>query len=107
MIDGNIDSKWTCGTDAPSVQLTFAKSSIQYVEISVSKYGGAEMLAVSTYDGEEWTEIAVDEVIDGSDIITVRVEVGAEASSVKLDISGTASGCTMIHEITVIAKIDK
>lgn len=107
MIDGNIDSKWTCGTDAPSVQLTFAKSSIQYVEISVSKYGGAEMLAVSTYDGEEWTEVAVDEVIDGDGVITVRVEVGAEASSVKLDISGTASGCTMIHEITVIAKIDK
>ncbi|MBE6625325.1 MAG: hypothetical protein E7622_06760 [Ruminococcaceae bacterium] len=107
MIDGNIDSKWTCGTDAPSVQLTFAKSSIQYVEISVSKYGGAEMLAISTYDGEEWTQIAVDEVIDGDGVITVRVEVGAEASSVKFDISGTASGCTMIHEITVIAKIDK
>ncbi len=107
MIDGNINSKWTCGTDAPSVQLTFAKSSVQYVEISVSKYGGAEMLAVSTYDGEEWTEIAVDEVIDGSDIITVRVEVGVEASSIKLDITGTATGCTMIHEITVIAKVDK
>ncbi len=107
MIDGNVSTKWTNGTATPYVELTFAKSSVQYVEVSVSKYGGTQFLTVSTYNGTEWTEIEVNKEIDGSDVITVRVEVGADTSGVKLDISGTSSGCTMIHEITVIAKIDK
>lgn len=107
IIDGDKDSYWVNGTATPSVQLAFAKSNVQYVEISISKHGGTQFLAVSSHDGAEWTEVTADEVIDGSDVITLRVEVGAETSSIKFDISGTASGCTYIHEIAVIAKVDK
>ena len=107
MIDGNIDSKWVNGTAAPTIQLTFAKSNVQYVEVSFSKYGGTQFLAVSVYDGTEWTEITADEVIDGSDVITLKIDIDANVSSIKLEISGTASGCTNVHEIAVVAKVDK
>ena len=107
MIDGNVDSKWVNGTATPSIQLTFAKASVQYIEVNFSKYGGTQYLAVSVSDGTEWVEITADEVIDGSGVIRLKIDIGADVSSVKLDISGTASGCTNVHEIAVIAKIDK
>ena len=110
MVDGNTDTKWVNGTSTPSVQLSFDKSTVNYAEISFSKWLNNQTFTVSVYDGTEWKEIL--EWIDteetyGSDMITVKFDVNEEISSIKFEFDNTSSGCTNIHEISIIATIDK
>lgn len=110
IVDGSTDTKWVNGTDTPSVQLAFEKSDVHYVEIAFSKWTDGQSFIVSAYDGSEWTQL--DSWTDGADtaggdLITLKIDVNKQISIIKFEFTGSSSGCTNIHEITVIAKVDK
>ena len=107
IIDGNKGTAWVCGTNNPEIVLAFNEKYVTKTEITLKRsLGVAQKFTVSAYDGEAWHEIGswdYNEDTSTDDIITLSFDVNMNAKQIKYYFDSSASGCTSINEITVLA----
>ena len=107
IIDGNKGTAWVCGTNNPEIVLAFNEKYVTKTEITLKRsLGVAQKFTVSAYDGEAWHEVGswdYNEDTSTDDIITLSFDVNMNAKQIKYYFDVSASGCTSINEITVLA----
>ncbi|MBR2296273.1 MAG: polysaccharide deacetylase family protein, partial [Clostridia bacterium] len=117
IVDDNLETWWTNGTNNPELTFTFNNAYVDHVAITINRFpdewienGSNQKFTVSIYDGTQWTELdSWDEQSETSDDspITVNFDIGKEIMGVKFYFDETSTGCTTIREATVVAIIEK